>query len=404
MIFLEPYEVLTKVYKGGAHLKIALSSLPAGEKGRTVKLCYAVLEHDGYLDLCLASIAKRKPQESLRLILKIALAAMLYADMVPPVAVNEAVALAKHIGKGGAAGFVNAALRAFKKEDIVLPEGDEGLAVESNFPRFAIRALRERYGDRVRNIVLARSQGVSVRFLRGMENYLGREHLDTPFEKVKIFKNFARDEGFDRGDYTFQSVGSVAVCEAIAPCEHLLDACAAPGGKSVLLAEKCARVTACEVHPHRVALIESYIRRMGAENIEVFEKDATAFDPAWEGKFDAVLCDVPCSGLGTASENPDLVLNKNEAAMSGIVALQRAILANCSRYVKAGGALYYATCSILPDENDGACAAFLTERAHFSAEEISSPLAHEKTTYGLQFLPDRAFGAGFYLAKFRRQA
>ncbi len=403
MIFLEPYEVLSKVYREGAHLKIALSALPAGEKGRTVKLCYSVLEHDGYLDFCLASIAKKKPQESLRLILKIALAAMLYADMVPPVAVNEAVMLAKHIGKGGAAGFVNASLRAFKKENVLLPEGDEGLAIESNFPRFAIDALRKEYGDRVRDIVLARSRGVSVRFLRGMESYLGREHLDTPFEHVKIFKNFVRDEGFDRGDYTFQSVGSVAVCEAIDPCENLLDACAAPGGKSVLLAEKCARVTACELHPHRVALIESYVRRMGVKNVEVMEKDATAFDPAWEGKFDAVLCDVPCSGLGTAAENPDLPLRKNEAAMSELEALQRAILANCSRYVKAGGALYYATCSILPEENDVPVGEFLKAHPDFSAEEVSSPLPHEKKTFGVQFLPDRAFGAGFYIAKLGRK-
>ncbi len=404
MIFLEPYEVLTKVYKGGAHLKIALSSLPAGEKGRTVKLCYAALEHDGYLNLCLASIAKKKPQESICLILKIALAAMLFADMVPPVVVNEAVALTKHIGKGGAAGFVNAALRAFKKENVILPEGEEGLAIESNFPRFAIDALRKEYGDRVKEIVFARSHGVSVRFVRGMESYLGREHLDTPFENVKIFKNFVRDEGFDRGDYTFQSVGSVAVCEAIEPCGSLLDACAAPGGKSVLLSDKCVRVTACELHPHRVALIESYIRRMGANNIDVLEKDATAFDPAWEGKFDAVLCDVPCSGLGTASENPDLPLRKNEGTMSELEALQRSILTNCSRYVKAGGSLYYATCSILKEENDGIVQAFLGAHPAFSAEGISSPLTHEKTPFGLQFLPDRAFGAGFYIAKLRRNA
>ena len=402
MIFLDPYEVLSKVYRDGAHLKLALSALPAGEKGRTVRLSYAVLENDGYLNLCVASIAKKKPQESVRLILKIALAAMLFADMVPPIAVNEAVLLARHIGKGGAAGFVNAALRVFKKENVVLPEGDEGLAIMSNFPPFAIKALREKYGDRVRDIVLAKSHGVSTRFVRGMERYLALPHEDTPFESVKIFKNFVRDEGFERGDYTFQSVGSVAVCEAIAPCEHLLDACAAPGGKSVLLAEKCGRVTACELHPHRVALIKSYVRRMGAKNIDVLQRDATAFDPAWEKKFDAVLCDVPCSGLGTVAENPDLPLRKNEGTMSELKALQSAILANCSRYVKAGGAIYYATCSILPEENDGMIAAFLRTHPDFSTEEISSPLAHERAAFGLQFLPDRAFGAGFYIAKMRR--
>lgn len=404
MIFLEPYEVLSEVYREGAHLKIALSGLPAGEHGRTVKLCYAVLEHDGYLNLCIGSVAKKRPQEGLRLVLKIALSAMLFADMPRPVAVNEAVELTKHIGKGGAAGFINAALRAFKSENVVLPEGDEGLSVESNFPLFAVKMLRGAYGDRVRDIVLARSHGVAVRFVRGAEKYLGREHLDTPFENVKIFKNFTRDGGFDCGDYTFQSVGSVAVCDAIEPCGQLLDACAAPGGKSVLLAEKCKSVTACELHPHRVKLIESYIRRMGTENIEVYEKDATLIDPAWEGKFDAVLCDVPCSGLGTAAENPDLPIRRNEGTMSGLLALQSMILCNCSRYVRAGGSLYYATCSVLPCENDGAVSAFIKEHPNFGIEKLTSPLAHEETPFGIAFLPDKAFGAGFYVAKMRRKA
>lgn len=402
MIFLEPFEVLSKVYRGGAHLKIALGDLPSGEKGRTVKLCYDVLEHDGYLSLCVSTFAERTPPASIRIVLKIALSAMLFADMPRPVAVSEAVELCKKIGKSQAAGFVNAFLRAFDESKVALPQGIDGLVLRSNFPRFAVEETVARYGARAERILFAKSGGVSVRFVRGMERYLSLPHTDTPFERVKLFARFARDEGFDRGDYTFQSVGSVAVCSVVEPCETLLDACAAPGGKSVLLAERCGSVTAADVHAHRVKLIGSYAARMGAGNVTPVCANSAEFIPAWEGRFDAVLCDVPCSGLGTVAENPDLPLRKEEGTMSELIALQTKILANCSRYVRRGGRLYYSTCSILAEENDGVAGAFLKAHPAFEAERAECPLPHEETPFGLQFLPDTAFGAGFYVSKMRK--
>ena len=394
--------MLRAVYGEGAHLKIALSELPAGEHGRTVKLCYGVLENDGYLGLCINQVAEKAPRPAIALAMKLALYATLFAELPRPVAVSEAVSLVKEIGKGGSAGFVNAALRRFDETKVTIPDGIEGLCVRSNFPRFAVERIVEVYGDRAESILLARSKGVSVRFKEHAENYLHFPRLDTPFEQVKIFPRFVRDGGFDRGEYTFQSVGSVAICDVIEPCESLLDACAAPGGKSVLLAEKCKSVTACELHAHRTALIESYCRRMHAENVTVRQADSALFEPAFEGAFDGVLCDVPCSGLGTVSENPDLPLRKNEGGMSELHALQTAILGNCARYVKSGGHLYYSTCSILPEENDGIVGAFLKAHREFVVENARSPLPHERTEYGLQFLPDTAFGAGFYVCKLRK--
>ncbi len=402
--FYDPYRILARVYGDGAHLKIALAEEPIEDlhRARTVKTVYGVLEHDGYLALCIRTFAEKSPKAAVRIVLKIALYHLIFLGKPRYMVTDTAVDLLKKMGKGGMAGFVNAFLRRFDAEKVILPAGDEGLSIESNFPLFAVKMLRETYGERVRDIVLAKSRGVSVRFVRGMERYSGREHIDTPFEGLKIFKNFARDEGFDRGEYTFQSVGSVAICDIVEPCENLLDACAAPGGKSVLLAEKCGRVTACELHAHRVALIQSYCARMGAENVIAVEKDSTAFDPAWEGAFDGVLCDAPCSGLGTVAENPDLPLNKKEEDRAGLQETQLGILSNCARYVKKGGALYYSTCSLLPCENEGTVAAFLRGHKEFAAEPVSSPLEHEKTVHGVQFLPDKAFGAGFYIAKMRR--
>ncbi len=399
--FYDPYRVLTKVYAEGAHLKIALAETAMEERARTVKTVYGVLENDGYLSLCIRTFAPKRPKQPVRIVLKIALYALIFLNKPRYAVTDSAVGLLKEIGKGGLAGFANAFLRNFDQTKVILPAGDEGLAVKYNFPQFAVARLKAQYGDRAEAILAARSHGVSVRFVRGMERYLGQPHEDTPFENLKIFPNFVRDEGFFAGDYTFQSVGSVAVCSVVEPCESLLDACAAPGGKSVLLAEKCGSVTACELHAHRVRLIQSYTARMGAENVTALQKDSAVFDPKWEEKFDAVLVDAPCSGLGTVAENPDLALRKREEDLAGLTALQHAILSNCARYLKRGGALYYATCSVLEEENDGGVCRFLQD-APFRTEQTDCPLPHEKTAYGLQFLPDAAYGAGFYVAKMRK--
>ena len=194
-------------------------------------------------------------------------------------------------------------------------------------------------------------------------------------------------------------MGSIAICGVVSPCEHLLDACAAPGGKSVLLSEKCARVTSFELHEHRVELIEAYKQRMGRENITAMQKDSSVFDCAYEETFDGVLCDVPCSGFGTVSENPDIKLFRKESDFAALKTMQTGILEACSNYVKKGGTLYYSTCSLFQRENDEIVGAFLKAHPEFTMEQIDSPLAHDKKKYGLQFLPDTAYGAGFYVAK-----
>ena len=218
-----------------------------------------------------------------------------------------------------------------------------------------------------------------------------------------LFENFARDEGFFEGDYTFQSVGSAAICDVVEPCGDLLDACAAPGGKSVLLSKKCGRITSFELHAHRVELIRQYKERMGVKNVFEEQKDSSAFHPEYAGKFDAVLCDVPCSGFGTVSENPDIKLFRKEEDFRSLKETQGKILSACSKYVKEGGTVYYSTCSLFERENDGIVGGFLAENPDFSAAEIKCPLSNERKKFGLQFLPDAAFGAGFYVAKLKKK-
>lgn len=401
----DPYLVLSSVYSGGKYLKQALADTPVEplNKARTVKICYGVLDKDVYLNYVIAANVTTSPKAAIRLILKIALYMLEFMGKHDYMVVDSAVELTKKLGKSGAASFVNSFLRTYKIPP--LPENPtEALSVKYSVPLWLVKRIKRSYKKEAEEILGVHGFGQGVRFKRGAEKYLDREHTDTPFENVYIFKNFTRDEGFLRGDYTFQSVGSVAICNAIPACGKLLDACAAPGGKSVYLAEKCGKVVSCELHPHRTRLIEEYARRMGATNITAVTADSSVFNPEFEGAFDAVLCDVPCSGTGVIGENPDIILNRSEEDIAALNKMQSAILDNCSRYVKEGGLLFYSTCSYLPEENDSIAVGFIEAHEDFELSIPSSPLEHKATRYGLQFLPHISLGAGFYLTCFKKKS
>ena len=401
----DPYIVLNKVYSGGKYLKqaIAESAVEPLNKNRTIKICYGVLEKDVYLSGIIAHNCKKPPKSAARLILKIALYMLEFMQKSGYMVVDHAVELAKKLGKGGEAGFINAMLRSYSLPPVP-DRADEKLAYTTSTPLWLAKLVRRSYKSEAADILSAPAPGVCVRFERGEAEYLESEHLSTPFSGVYIFKNFVRDERFFAGDYTFQSIGSVAICSAISGGESLLDACAAPGGKSVLLSKKFKNVTSCELHPHRVQLIESYVSRMGAKNVKAVCADGTVFNPSYEGAFDAVLVDAPCSGTGVLNENPDIKLHRRPQDILSLMQTQAALLNNCCRYVKPGGMLYYSTCSILPEENDTAVYNFLAEHKNFCLVGLQSPLAHKTTKFGLQFLPHISLGAGFFIACFKRAA
>lgn len=400
----DPYFILEKVYKEGAFLKQAISStvIEPLNKARTVKICYGVLEKDIYLEYILGGNVYKQPKSSIKIILKIALYMLEFMNKHDYMVVDYAVELTKKLGKDGAAGFVNAFLRSYKIPP--LPEkSDEKLSIICSAPLWLVKKIRRSYKGEAEEILNAQSHGLCVRFKRGAEEYLSAPHEDTPFENAYIFKNFVRDGNFFAGDYTFQSVGSIAICNAVPPCERLLDACAAPGGKSVLLSEKCKNIVSADLHAHRVELIKSYAQRMGANNIEAVQADATKFKKEFENAFDTVLCDAPCSGTGVINENPDIKLFRSEKDVENLQKVQLEILENCSCYVKDGGMLFYSTCSVLPEENDSTVLRFLQLHPEYTLNIPTSPLKCRETKYGLQFLPHISSGVGFYLSSFKKR-
>ena len=361
-----------------------------------------MLEKDAYFDYIIGANTQKPPKTAVKIIIKCALYMLEFMQKHDYMVVDFAVELTKKLGKEGAAGFVNAFLRSYKIP--ALPQqSDERLAIECSSPLWLAKKLRRSYKAEAAEILSAPSRGVCVRFERGAQKYLDKPHIKTPFENVYIFGNFVRDEGFFEGDYTFQSVGSVAICSAICAGQSLLDACAAPGGKSVLLSKKFKSVTACELHAHRVELINSYAQRMGASNVHARQTDSAVYNPDYAEAFDAVLCDVPCSGTGVINENPDIKLFRKESDIESLNDIQLKILENCSRYVKSGGTLYYSTCSVLPEENDSIVYKFLQLHPEYALNIPVSPLEHRTTRFGLQFLPHISLGVGFFLTSFIKQ-
>ena len=167
-----------------------------------------------------------------------------------------------------------------------------------------------------------------------------------------------------------------------------------------MLSAKFKNVTACELHAHRVELINAYAQRMGVKNVQAVQCDSSVFNKEYENKFDAVLCDAPCSGTGVINENPDIKLFRKESDIESLNEIQLKILENCSRYVKQGGTLYYSTCSVLPEENDSIVYKFLSSHPEYALNIPVCALESRKTKFGLQFLPHISLGAGFFLTSF----
>ena len=191
----------------------------------------------------------------------------------------------------------------------------------------------------------------------------------------------------------------------VRPGERVLDLCAAPGGKSFAAAmamEDRGEVIACDIHPHKLALIEKGAARLGLGCVRAELADGRERREAWAGAFDLVLCDVPCSGLGVIRKKPD-IRYKDPAALAGLPRVQRAILENAAAYVRPGGALLYATCTVLPEENEDVAEDFLARHGEFQKEPFSLPGLEEENDGAMRLWPQRHGTDGFYVCKMRKR-
>lgn len=345
---------------------------------------------------------------------------ILYMDKVPDfAAVNESVSLAYAFKKKSAAPLVNAVLRAVRGFDFSeidsIADVTKRFSVKYSASEYVVGLLLAQYGaDTAESILLAtlEPQNTYIYFnpLRpgGETDELQADLLqDTFINNIKRYDGCAPLQGslFADGHVSLMGLWSAAAAGALEakPGYKVIDCCAAPGGKSAYIAgmmNNRGRILSCDINKSRVKLICETAKRLGADIIEPIEADATVFGTDFESA-DRVLCDVPCSGLGVMASKPEIRL-RSEAA-DGLCELQRAILANCARYVKRGGRLVYSTCTLNREENEGVVDRFLDDHPDFRAvtPQIFADLPHKDINYVLN-LPTIAGEQGFFVATLER--
>lgn len=412
------YNVLDDVYRRGAYLSQSLGGILSGLSPRDRKtvnrLVLGVVEHEEEWNYQIARLCKKNPKSVVRVILKLGMYCIKYMSSMPDYAsVNDTVELCKAI-KREQAGFVNATLKGYIEVMDDLPKsGLESLAIRANMPVWMVNLYLDQYGvEEGARLVTTKYNHTHLRWNERtfsrlkLKNYIEQNGLaakDTPHGYL-VGATEPYGELIQQGSVTAQALDSIYICQALVEEDgkgEMLDLCAAPGGKSVYLAEKypALTVTSCDVHPHRVSLIQSYARRMGAANVEAICHDGTEYNEEWEGKFDYVLVDAPCSGLGVVGSNPDIVLNRTEDALKALPVLQKRLLSIASRYVKPYGVLVYSTCTNLREENGNVVTAFLREHPEFALESMRNLPDNEGM---LQFTPDEEGNDGFFVARMRK--
>lgn len=384
-------------------------------------------------------VSRMKPL--IRNLMRMSVYQMLFMDSIPDGAVcNEAVKLAGKRGFKGLSGFVNGVLRniARNKEKLPYPDRNENekkyLSVRYSMPEWLIEKWISSYGKEKTWAMLEdllKEHPVTVRLREEMQSteknaWIGKlkeagveinEHAYFPYayliNHVSGIKNLP---GYEEGWFTVQDVSSMLVAEAAGVCKTdvidkflVVDVCAAPGGKSMHMAEKLSgsgKVIARDLSEYKVSLIRDNIERMDYQNIEPQVYDACKMDETLLGRADVVLADLPCSGLGIMGKKRDIKYRITKEGMAELVRLQQQILDVVWQYVKPGGLLIYSTCTINPDENDH-MVEWILEHYPFELESLAPFLPEALLEEGkdgmLQLFPGIHETDGFFLARLRRK-
>ena len=196
----------------------------------------------------------------------------------------------------------------------------------------------------------------------------------------------------------------VSLIAGVQPGQKVLDLCAAPGGKSFSAAfamEDKGEIVSCDLHENKLKRIQEGAARLDLTSITTSAGDGRVFRPEWAERFDTVLVDAPCSGLGIIRKKPDVRYKKADDLFT-LPVIQTALLDNAARYVAPGGVLVYSTCTILPEENEQVTDAFLTEHSNFRRDGFSLPEPVGETEGQLTLWPQRHHTDGFYICRMKR--
>src|SRR4051812_2505866 len=396
-------DVLMRVATGGAFANLALDAalrqagvLEPRETALATELTYGTLRWQPQLDRAISAHSDRaldELDEPVRIALRLGAFELLHHEKVPPRAVvNEAVELAKDLKASRASGFVNAVLRRLSETRAppappsreVDPVGH--VSALTAHPRWMVELWSRWLGPAEAEKLCAANQNqapATVRVKRG-----AMEQARGAFEKAGLEVRPGRYspdalvlgagappaldiEGHEQGYFQAQDEAAQLVSLYCAPDKtaRVLDACAAPGGKACHLAELAASVLAVDLHARKVKTIAEAAKRMGLSNVETLAADVGLPIPgAPDQGFDLVLLDAPCSGLGTLRRHPEVKLRRTPEDVDRLAQLQAKLLSAVERYVKPGGLLVYALCTLTPEECDEQVARFTKSFSQFAID------------------------------------
>lgn len=425
--------ILMEVTKEGNYSHLVIRSvlekyqyLEKKERAFITRVSEGTLQYMIELDYIINQFSKvkvNKMKPVIRNILRMSVYQLKYMDSVPAsAACNEAVKLARKKGFSSLSGFVNGVLRNISRglSDITYPDEKtqpvEALSVRYSMPEWIVKQWISDYGmEQTKKNLSAFLKDAPVTIRTNILK-ITPEELEKRLqaENVTVEKLVLKDypqldygflisgfdylnalESFREGLFYVQDVSSMLVAELADPKrdDYVIDVCAAPGGKSIHLAEKMqgtGHVEARDLTEYKVGLIQENILRHQLANMEAVQMDATVLDEASVEKADIVIADLPCSGLGVMRKKTDIKYNTTPEKEKELASLQRTMLNTVCRYVKKGGTLLYSTCTMNKMENEENVSWFLAEHKEFSLVEMH------------QIFPEEEFGDGFFIAKLKR--
>ncbi|MGD9605203.1 MAG: 16S rRNA (cytosine(967)-C(5))-methyltransferase RsmB [Bacilli bacterium] len=412
-------EAIEKIMTKQAYSNIVVNDflnrfeLSADDKTLFSKLVYGTLERMITLDFYLEPYIGKKSQKPwIKILLEMSAYQLIFMRIPDYAVVNEAVDIAnlkdRHIGA-----FVNAVLRNLQRNPLRTLndlDDEERLAVKYSFPAWLVTYLLKDYSLEVVEKILEayfedKKEGLRINTLKTSrddllkklnENNIKYEIAPIGDHALILKGDIQKHELFTSGLITIQDLSSQRVAEIMDPSKDdiVLDVCSAPGGKSAHLAalmNNTGTIFACDIHAHKIKLMENTFKRLGVTNVKTQQIDALLLhEVVKEETFDHILADVPCSGLGVLSHKVDIKYHLTLDSIHEIKDLQAKILESTWKLVKKGGFFTYSTCTINKEENEEQIRAFLMLHQDFT-------IVHEETILPYEYLCD-----GFYICKMRR--
>ena len=335
-------------------------------------------------------------------------------------AVGETVAAASYLNAAGLKGLVNAVLRNFQRENLADKPVDDAI-INSGLPKWLFKAIENAYGDdaeqvhnetnamapiwlRVNKLQTSLAAFTQALDKAGVEYTLSANHADAVILTKRV--DITALPGFEKGHFAVQDGAAQLAAHYLKPQanERILDCCAAPGGKTGHIVESAPDtqyVLALDADATRLKRVEENMTRL-KHTVDIKQGDAANPDTWWDGKpFDRILLDAPCSATGVIRRHPDIRWLRKANDIDNLAQLQRRILETLWGLLKPGGTLLYATCSILPAENDRIIETFLAQTTNVILLALDMPVGI-KTSFGQQLLPNAISGDGFYYAKLQK--